>query len=255
MSWRAFVLVLVAAVWGGTAAHAEVMPVDPGDIAAGRPLAGTGQNLPPITGADIYDAGPLNAAALRAVYESGDIARLQREVTRAARRDLRRETGCRTPGRAYPRCRVMVVFDVDDTLVSNYPQVSTNAPAFTWDDARYDSAVAACETPVIPAGARLYRWVRRQGIATAVISGRSASQRADTARCLRQHGITGWERLVTRRTSDDAMTAARFKARARAQLARRGWRIVASVGDQVSDMAYGHLRRGYLLPNLMYWLP
>jgi hypothetical protein len=30
---------------------------------------------------------------------------------------------------------------------------------------------------------------------------------------------------------------------------------VASVGDQVSDMAYGRLKFGFLMPNPMYYLP
>ena len=29
---------------------------------------------------------------------------------------------------------------------------------------------------------------------------------------------------------------------------------IYSVGDQVSDMSFGHLRRGFLLPNTMYYL-
>jgi acid phosphatase len=37
-------------------------------------------------------------------------------------------------------------------------------------------------------------------------------------------------------------------------LERRGFTIVASVGDQVSDMSYGHLRRGFLMPNTMYYI-
>jgi len=30
--------------------------------------------------------------------------------------------------------------------------------------------------------------------------------------------------------------------------------IAASVGDQVSDMSFGHLMHGFLLPNTMYYL-
>jgi hypothetical protein len=36
---------------------------------------------------------------------------------------------------------------------------------------------------------------------------------------------------------------------------REGHRIVASIGDQVSDMSMGHLKSGFLLPNLMYFIP
>lgn len=247
-------IVLVVAM-SGSMATAETVRVDPGRIANGRPILGTGQNLPPLTGSESYDSGAENAGALRDLYESGVIARQQREVAEAARRELRRERPCRIPARGYPRCRAMVVFDVDDTLVSTYPVVSTNTPAFTYDPVRYDRAVAECSTPVIPAVRSLYRWVQKRGLAVAVVSGRDSDQRTATAKCLRRLGMTDWQRLVTRPASAVGVPSARFKARVRAQLVDRGWRIVASVGDQVSDMAHGHLRRGYLLPNPMYWLP
>jgi len=34
-----------------------------------------------------------------------------------------------------------------------------------------------------------------------------------------------------------------------------GVKIGPSIGDQVSDMSYGYLGRGFLLPNLMYLVP
>ena len=42
-------------------AHAAVVPVDPGPIAAGKPIWGTTQNLPPIQVTGNYFAGPQNA--------------------------------------------------------------------------------------------------------------------------------------------------------------------------------------------------
>ena len=34
-------------------------------------------------------------------------------------------------------------------------------------------------------------------------------------------------------------------------LEKKGYAIIASIGDQVSDMSWGHLERGFLLPNVM----
>jgi hypothetical protein len=49
-------------------------------------------------------------------------------------------------------------------------------------------------------------------------------------------------------------SSAEYKALARESLKRDGFTIVASVGDQVSDMSYGHLKRGFLMPNTMYYI-
>jgi hypothetical protein len=38
-------------------------------------------------------------------------------------------------------------------------------------------------------------------------------------------------------------------------LEREGYTIIASLGDQVSDMSFGALKKGFLLPNLMYFIP
>lgn len=55
-----------------------------------------------------------------------------------------------------------------------------------------------------------------------------------------------------RRTAN--LSAGEYNASARKALQRDGYTIVASVGDQVSDMSYGHLKRGFLMPNTMYYL-
>jgi hypothetical protein len=60
---------------------------------------------------------------------------------------------------------------------------------------------------------------------------------------------------MTRTDATASLSSARFKAKARKSLQDDGWTIVASVGDQVSDMAYGRLTYGFLMPNPMYFLP
>ena len=49
--------------------------------------------------------------------------------------------------------------------------------------------------------------------------------------------------------------AADFKAPTRAAIERQGYTILASVGDQRSDLDGGHAERGYLLPNPFYFVP
>jgi acid phosphatase len=72
--------------------------------------------------------------------------------------------------------------------------------------------------------------------------------------CLNSLGFSGWDRYVMRGSAAPQLSSGEYKAIARKALEKKGFTIVASVGDQVSDMSYGHLRRGFLLPNTMYYL-
>ncbi len=239
---------------------ASVLPLDPGGVAAGRPLVWTTQNLPSLGSQQPYDAGPGFAAQIEELYRSGRVRNLQRQITAAAAAAIRRDvaTRCAARGRGFPTvggCRDLVVFDIDDTLLDNFGLYATNQPAFSYDDARQNRWVDECRTPANPPVRRLYERLRAHGIPVALVAGRPGAQRSATRRCLQRRGIDGWRFLILRDEQTATLPAARFKAMARTRLQDRGYRIVASIGDQVSDMSHGHLRRGYLLPNPMYYLP
>ncbi len=247
-----------ALLLAATPASAAVVPVDPGPIANGRPIVGTTQNLPSLESAQPYDAGPGFAAQIRAMYNSGLIKNLQQEVAQEAGRTIHAwvRDHCRGGLNGETRaCRPMVVFDVDDTMLSGFKEYSGNSPAFSYDPVRNAQFVQDCATPANKPVRRLYNRLADDGVALAIITGRPASQRADTIACLNKRGYTGWDVLITRTTKAADLSSARFKARARKGLQERGFTIVASVGDQVSDMAYGRLKYGFLLPNPMYFLP
>ena len=46
-----------------------------------------------------------------------------------------------------------------------------------------------------------------------------------------------------------------YKTGARRRIERRGFTILANVGDQRSDLAGGYAERRYLIPNPMYLTP
>ncbi len=151
-------------------------------------------------------------------------------------------------------CRAAAVFDIDDTLLSSYPTLSTNVPAFTWHSATSDASVEDCTKPVIEATRRLFKAFKRLGVTPMLITGRSDTQREETVRCLEAAGISGWNTLVMR-SPDNRLPASVYKSQARKALEKKGWTIGPSVGDQISDMSYGHLGRGFLVPNPMYFIP
>lgn len=238
-------------------AHAETVAVDPGrKVSAGKPITGSGQNLPTLKAANIWDIGSYPAGLIESYYTDGQALRDQAAVARAGRIWAQRwaRDVCGSTSAQVRDCRLAAVFDIDDTLLSSYPTLSTNTPAFTYSSTTDDAATTQCTTPVIQPVKQFYLALQRMGYATFLITGRSESKRDATVACLNQNGITDWADLVMKPTGSTA-TASVYKAQARRALVREGWRIGPSTGDQVSDMSYGSLAHGFLIPNPMYLIP
>lgn len=234
-------------------AHAAVMPIDPGPIAAGRPIWGSGQNLMSVNATEDYWVGPGFAEQITAYYESGQARADQRDVSQAAYRWIREWVGAHC-GLDVRACRAAVVFDVDETLLSNIPMYAAMDAQYSDDPAAWIAATKACTQPANVPVRRLYNRVKAMGLTVVVLTGRETTLKPWTRRCLIERGIIGWDRLILKPT-DDTDSASVFKSKVRGHLRREGLRIVASVGDQVSDMALGNLRAGFLLPNPIYFLP
>jgi predicted secreted acid phosphatase len=245
-------LVLPGAAFAATT-PADVVPVDPGPVAAGRPIVGTPQNLPPLLATHPYDAGDFFGDQIRDYYTSGQARRDQQAVSREALHWVRQwlQRSCDGTPRS---CGATVVFDIDDTLLDNYGYYASLTPPFSFNPASYNAWASTCASPANAPVQRLYRSLEDRGVGLVLITGRAESLRQATSDCLRQRGISGWRRLVMR-GADAPSLAADFKADVRAGLRADGMRIVASIGDQVSDMSHGSLKRGFLLPNAMYLIP
>ncbi len=233
-----------------TVAHAAVVPVDPGPIGKGRPIVGTTQNLPSLDSDKPYDAGPGFAPQLRRIYQDGTIRALQQEVAQEARKTilqwLRQHPNAKKPA---------VVFDVDDTMLNNFAEYNSNEPPFSYNPETNQQFVTGCKATANAPVRRLYRRLQAEGLRLALITGRPSTQRSATVDCLQKRGYPTWNRLITRTDATTSLSSARFKAKARESLQADGWTIAASVGDQVSDMSYGRMKYGFLLPNPMYYLP
>lgn len=234
------------------AVQASVVPIDPGPQAGGRPIWGTTQNLPPMGVTGNYFSGPQNAAAIVQYYESGQARRDQESVARAARQWIYSWVDDRCGGKP-ESCNATVVFDIDETLLSNYEYYK--GTGFTFTQSGWNAFTENCRNTAIGPSRDLYRKLVRDGFAVVLLTGRADSERSTTAACLRKRGITGWHELILRTQAEASLSADEFKSQRRSDLQREGHRIVASIGDQVSDMSEGHLKAGFLLPNVMYFIP
>jgi predicted secreted acid phosphatase len=144
-----------------------------------------------------------------------------------------------------------IVFDVDETALSNYSAI--DADNFTFGD--NSKAEATNEIgKAIPPTLALYKLAQKKGIATFFITGRGEAVRDHTAHNLQREGFTNYNELVLKPAGFTGTTVD-YKSGARKAIEAKGYRIVASVGDQYSDLAGGHEAAAFKLPNPFYYLP
>jgi len=160
--------------------------------------------------------------------------------------------------------RPAVVFDIDETLLSNWqvirrddfgrpiagPCPSPPDTACGW--AAWD--MIGADTPIAPTR-DLFEKARGLGAALFLISGRPESQRAATERNLAAAGLSGYARLDLVADGAQYASLVDFKAPRRAGIEAAGYTIIANIGDQPSDLFGGHAERAFQLPNPFYRIP
>lgn len=194
-----------------------------------------------------YEASGAYAVELAEVVQQATL-RLERRVAEAAAGE-----------------RLAIVLDIDETSLSNWPEIAANDFAFlpqgpcTLDGtgrpstpcgvlAWNDLAAAPAIRPVLGLAQR----AAELGVALFFVTGREESARAGTEKNLRAVGYPAWERLYLRPEGSRTASAADYKTPLRAEIERQGYRIVLNLGDQVSDLAGGHAEAVYKLPNPFY---
>lgn len=160
--------------------------------------------------------------------------------------------------------RPALVLDIDETSLSNWTEIKANGfghfdggacDALPRGPCGFEAWERLERAPALAPTLALYRRARQLGIAVFFVTGRHADAAGDTATNLRQAGFADWDGLFLEPRGSRFASAADFKAPVRAAIERQGYTILASVGDQRSDLDGGHAERGYLLPNPFYFIP
>ncbi|MGE4426414.1 MAG: HAD family acid phosphatase [Solirubrobacteraceae bacterium] len=189
--------------------------------------------------------------------------RTRRAAVRAERRARRTSTQLRRIRRAaaaiparpsIASCRDLpapaVVFDIDETLLSNYIGVPGSDPE-TGSIGQFPGVLSGTGTPM-PGVIDVYREARRLGMAIFLITARPRIVpllEGTTERNLRNAGFA-WDGLSLK--DDPTEASATYKTRERATIEGAGFTIVANLGDQHSDLEGGHAERTFKLPNPFY---
>lgn len=192
---------------------------------------------------------------LRAYHDSGAYERDVAVVAEEARVWIVR--------RAPQVQRPAIVFDVDETTLSNWTRTLANDYGYFTDGpcdrlsrgpcgayAYEDGALGEAIGPMLAT----YQAAREAGVAVFFITGRREQRRAGTEENLRRVGYTEWAEVVLRPAAGPSTPAADYKAPQRARIEAMGFTIIANIGDQQSDLDGGHAERTFLVPNPYYWI-
>lgn len=220
-------------------------------VLMGVALAAAGCVASAGAGAGGGERGPLNLslakAAVSAYYADGTHELEVGEVASALIAWLERpEVKAERDSR-----RAAVVFDLDETLLCNRAHIEGRDFGYVpevWD-AYVEAGEAEGIGPMIAAAAR----AAEVGYALFFITGRPESARAATERNLQALGVARPVELWF--TGDGPGGTVEAKTRVRRDIEARGYRIVANVGDQWSDLEGGVAERIFLVPNPMYLIP
>jgi hypothetical protein len=206
------------------------------------------------------------AAALRSYHDGGqyesDLSTVDGQArafmlrqARALREKRKRrcsQKGSKKTSRGAASCsplKLAIVLDIDETSLSNYQQLNMN----NFGNATAALAVAAVggSSPAIAPTLDLYRQARSDGISVFAITGRPAAIETQTRQNLNTAGYTDLSGIFFKPTAEPVIP---FKSGQRAALEAQGYRIIANVGDQESDLAGGHADRSFKLPNPFYFI-
>ena len=160
--------------------------------------------------------------------------------------------------------RPAVVFDIDETALSNWEAIKANDFGRVIDGPCTELPAGPCgwrawdlraQSTAIPPTTDIYNTARDRGAAIFFITGRDETQRAATERNLQAVGYTGYTQLIMEPPGAHYVSAADFKAPQRALIEHQAYTVIANIGDQPSDLDGGFAERTFLLPNPFYRIP
>ena len=142
------------------------------------------------------------------------------------------------------------MLDIDETSLSNYEGLN----AANFSAAGTVTGAVAGNDPVIAPTLALYEYARSKGVEAFFITGRPEAIEAAAQSNLVNVGFDEGFNLITK--PPDAGTTIEYKSGERTGIEEDlGYTILVNVGDQDSDLAGGHARRAFKLPNPMYFIP
>ena len=149
--------------------------------------------------------------------------------------------------------KLAIVLDIDDTSISSYNFLSAANFCLTID--QFNADISKANDPVLAPMLSLYKSATAQNVAVFFVTGRGVELNKPTVNNLKAAGYTGWAGLYFRPKSDTQPSVIPYKTQARAAITQAGYTIIASIGDQQSDITGDNLGKGFKVPNPFYYIP
>lgn len=148
--------------------------------------------------------------------------------------------------------KLALVLDIDETSISNYQQMVKRG--FMGDRQKIHQEIMQANSPVIKPMLSLYNDALKQGVKVFFITGRNQSELEATKTNLIRAGYKHWSGLYLRPDNYNQASIVPFKSHTRALIRNKGYTIIATIGDQYSDLMGGYAKKEFKLPNPFYFL-
>ncbi len=190
-------------------------------------------------------------ASLIKYHDAGEYQKEQARVVDKAMQYLK--TRLEKETRSKNHKKLAIVLDVDETALSNYPDMVKMSFGGSEDD--IDAALNHGSDPVIAPTLELFRYAKANNVAVFFITARTEPYREATEKNLANAGYKNWDGLSFNSETYDEESAAPYKINARTMIEKQGYDIVLNIGDQQSDLTGGHADKTFKLPNPYYLIP
>lgn len=149
--------------------------------------------------------------------------------------------------------KLAIVLDIDETSLSNVKRIVREN--FSANPEKIKRGILAANSPAIKPMLSLYNDAKSKSIAIFFVTGRPESFRKATQLNLLKAGYKNWAGLYLRPEIYNIPTIIDFKSKTRKMIEKKGYKIIASIGDQESDLKGGYAEKVFKLPNPFYYLP
>lgn len=187
---------------------------------------------------------------LRKYYDSGEYMNEIATVAKEADKYISDEAA-ENQNNTNPK-KLAVVLDIDETSLSYYQNFSKRQ--FHYHPKAAKEEILTSNAPAIKPILNLYQNAVKNKVDVFFVTARRSYAHQATKRNLKVAGYTNYTGLYTRPASYKKQSIKAFKSDIRAKLEAQGYTIIASIGDQISDLEGGHAQKTFKIPNPFYYI-
>ncbi len=195
----------------------------------------------------------LHKAKLIKYHDTGEYFKELDTVAKEARKYLAlkvTENNQLPPGK---RKKLAVVLDIDETVLSNYPQMVKRDFGGGKEAINHDIELG--KDKAIKPMLGFYNFAKQNHVSLFFVTGRKSTEGWITIKNLKAAGFRDWKKLYLKPSKYNKSSIAPYKINTRKAISKLGYTIVASLGDQRSDLDGGDAGKTFKLPNPFYYLP